>query len=408
MMQSQKMNRKRTLLLWLAVFYASGLFAQQTLKYQAKLQRVDTTGFFNIPLTPQVLAKAQANLADIRLVDETGKMIPYIQGNLLPLKQQIHFVLFPQVAASLANDTSTNFIAENRQGISTGSLFLLLRNTVVQRTINLAGSDDLQQWYAIKEGIALNPSPGEHAGLYEQELTFPSSTFRYFKVQVLNGRKEPVAILRVGVYQQGVQPTAYDELPVPALSQTDSSKKSMVILRFADEYPIDKVQLGMVAQKFFNRRIVVYAQQANQLVRVADTMINSTKPELLLNTRSKQLQLVIYNQDNPSLQVKSVQAFCTTRSVVAYLEKKESYRLLFGDPDMKAPDYDLRYFADSIKNNVLPALTGAVENNPLYRETTSVKTKSLPAWGLWVIIIGVIAVLAAFTVKLTREVKSRE
>jgi len=55
----------------------SCLFAQQTFKYQAELPRVEADGFYQIDLKPELIAKCQANLDDIRILNQNlNKKVP--------------------------------------------------------------------------------------------------------------------------------------------------------------------------------------------------------------------------------------------------------------------------------------------------------------------------------------------
>jgi hypothetical protein len=141
--------------------YLTGLFcvlllsasAQKNFKYQAALPKIDSTGFYRISLQPALVAKAKADLSDIRITDAKGNFIPYIQAGSLPQKDQKSFVVFNQVDARLSTDTGTTFIVENKTGLALDRLWIKLQNTAVQRKVNLAGSDDLKQWFAIQEDI---------------------------------------------------------------------------------------------------------------------------------------------------------------------------------------------------------------------------------------------------------------
>src|SRR3954464_7488535 len=88
--------------------------AQKNFKYEAALPKVDSTGFYRISLQPALVAKAKADLSDIRITDAKGTFIPYIQAGSLPQKDQKSFVVFNQVDARLSTDTGTTFIVENK------------------------------------------------------------------------------------------------------------------------------------------------------------------------------------------------------------------------------------------------------------------------------------------------------
>lgn len=78
MSQSQKRMNKTG---WLAVLFfmlTLSASAQKTFKYHAKLDSVKSAGFYKIELPPAFVAKSNAALSDIRIVDARGKFVPYI------------------------------------------------------------------------------------------------------------------------------------------------------------------------------------------------------------------------------------------------------------------------------------------------------------------------------------------
>jgi len=396
-----------TLLSLLAI--SNYLFAQQTFKYSAKLPKIDTSGFYALDLTPDILAHSQNSLADIRLFGD-GKFTPYLFGGELPIKDQKSFVVFPQVNVASKTDTVTIFIVENKEHYIVSQLYLKLRSTAVNRTVNLSGSDDLNSWYAIKENLALAPvSTDNDKGVDEQQLNFPYSTYRYFKIQVDHRNKAPIAILQAGIYKQLVDVPGYVQIPVSSFTQKDSAKSSTVIIHFKDSYPINKIHLDIASPKFYKRKINIYQLSGKYFRLLTDTVINSTDAsDLIFSAKTKAIELEIINEDNPPLSIKSATAYELTQKVIAYLEKNKQYQMLFGDSTIDAPNYDLKFFADSLQRKFSQLTPASTEVNPLYKPKQIKESKAIPAWAIWVAIASVVLILMMLTLKMTQEVKKRD
>jgi hypothetical protein len=407
-MKLPNMNKRFFTLLGLFTISTS-LFAQQTFKYRAALPKVDTSGFYALGLTPDILARSQSNLADIRVFGD-GKFTPYIFGSELPKKDQKSFVVFPQVNVDSKSDTATVFIVENKEHLIVNQLYLKLRNTAVDRTVNLSGSDDLNNWYAIKENLALSPaSTVNDKGVDEQQLNFPYSTYHYFKIQIDHKNKAPIAILQAGVYKQLIDVPGYAQVPVALFTQKDSAKSSTIVIRFKDNYPINKIHLDIASPKFYKRKINIYQLNGKYFRLLTDTVISSTgAPDLIFSAKTKAIELEIINEDNPPLSIKSATAYELTQKVMAYLEKGKQYQVLFGDSTVDAPNYDLKFFADSLQRNVSQLTPTGVEPNPLYQPKQIKESKAIPEWAIWVAIVAVVLILLLLTLKMTQEVKKRD
>ncbi|AMQ01461.1 hypothetical protein AY601_4625 [Pedobacter cryoconitis] len=409
-----KMNRQLflTLTLLLSVF---SVFAQQTFKYQAKLPKVETDGFYRVDLSPELIAGAQANLGDIRILNQKKQFSPYIFGNQLVFKDQRSFIAFPKLKALAEVDTVTTFIVENAAHLTINQLSLQLRNASVKRNVNLSGSDDLKKWYAIKENISLEEAVSDEPGngTYQQQLNFPSSSYRYLRIQINNENKEPVAILQAGIYRQQSIPPVYVQLKKPLIQQRDSAQVSYITVRFNAPYQLNKLHLEIAGQKYYKRNVRVYAVQQKEKSLVADTLISTSAiPNLYFSAKTNHLELEIVNGDNPPLVLHKVNGYQLSQSLISYLEKDQDYTILFGDGKANAPDYDLKFFGDSLQQELKPLNYQSVSANPLYQKPQEkskvAKGDGIPGWVIWAAIVIVAALLGFLTFKMTQEVSKRD
>lgn len=409
-----KMNKQFFLMLTLLLSFF-GVFAQQTFKYQAKLPKVEADGFYRVDLSPELIAGAQANLGDIRILNQKNQFSPYIFGNQLVFKDQRSFIAFPKLKALAEVDTVTTFIVENAAHLTINQLSLQLRNASVKRNVNLSGSDDLKKWYAIKENISLEEAVAEEPGngTYQQQLNFPSSSYRYLRIQINNENKEPVAILQAGIYRQQSIPPVYVQLKKPLIQQRDSAQVSYITVRFNAPYQLNKLHLEIAGQKYYKRNIRIYAVHQKEKSLVADTFISTSAiPNLYFSAKTNHLELEIVNGDNPPLVLHKVNGYQLSQSLISYLEKDQDYTLLFGDGKANAPDYDLKFFGDSLQQELKPLNYQSVSANPLYQKPQEkskvAKGDGIPGWVIWAAILIVAALLGFLTFRMTQEVSKRD
>nr|WP_294942899.1 hypothetical protein [uncultured Mucilaginibacter sp.] len=413
-MRPRRLRNK--LLLMLALMGVSSVAFAQKAKYMAQLPKAHRDDMYIIKLPPAITAKANSDLSDIRIADTAGRAIPYMFGDKIPNNaSKPNFVNFKQLAGGAGADTVTTFTVETPSGYTGISQFaLVLRNTAVGRKADLSGSDDLKNWYAIKEGIVLQKTGDNDGakGSFEQLITFPSSNYRYFRLKVDNGPHDPVAILAAGIYRAPMEEKPdYWQLENIKFTQKDSGKTSRIFINFDDNHRVDDLVLLFTGTRYYKRSIRIYEIKGRQRNLLMSGYVGSSDdPNMFFSAKTKKLEAEIDNEDNPPLVVSSVKAWQLHQSVIAYLNTSKEYRLLFGDSTATTPNYDLHFFADSVRGDGFISVLEPeeVKNNPKYSSgTLQTATKSFPTWALWAVIVAVLTALAAMTFKMTKEVGKR-
>ena len=197
---------------------------QNKFSYKADVAKIDSDGVYRIELQPRFTAKnIQTDLSDIRLIDESGKSIAFkivvdSAESSLPM-----FIKFAELKQETL-DTNTIYIADagSQQGID--NLWLRLKNTQVNRRASLSGSDNLKDWFAIKEGIELQSAGFGNEPEYEQVINFPLSKYRYFRLQIDNKHHDPLKIIRSGIYISRGNSPKVKYIPLPAANYSISSR----------------------------------------------------------------------------------------------------------------------------------------------------------------------------------------
>ena len=145
---------------------------------------------------------------------------------------------FPILYKRLEADKQTHIVAENVLGAPINHLALTIKNTEASRQISISGSDDLKQWFVIQENINLKNLYASDADSVLQEITFPNSHYRYFKIIVLGKEILPFNLTGISVRIYRRKPDVdYVLLPDPLIRQTDSSDGfSYLRLQFREKF----------------------------------------------------------------------------------------------------------------------------------------------------------------------------
>jgi len=402
-----KQKSKAGLLLLLIFGAALKSSAQKNFKYSAAVQKVSSAGFYKISLQPGLVAKGRADLSDIRLVDAKGNFVPYITAGNLPEVQKMEFTAFPQVNETANADTGTTFVVQNNTQIAVSTLWVRLKNTAVKRTVNLSGSDDLKKWFAIEEDIPLQQAVLSTGGTYLQSLTFPASSYHYLKLLVNDKHKAPVKFLEAGIFRELSASNLFFPVPRASIVKKDSNNVTWLIIRLNDEYLVNKVHLAIGGPKYYKRDVSVFQIDRTGAQLAGSSELNSNKAaDIFLSAKTKQLQLQIANGDNLPSEIGDVKLFQGDEFIITYLESSAGYKLVTGNQNVAAPDYDLKFFSDSIPANIPVISHGPVAKNELFAAQIK-PAGSDHSTIIWISLIGALLILSFSTLKMVKEVKNK-
>jgi hypothetical protein len=409
MMKLKKMNRLTLFILLLcgAILPAS---AQKNFKYKAALQQIDSTGFYRIGLQPAIGGEGQARSLGHPHCRCKGQFCTLHPGRQSPAKKPEKLCCFPgDNQPTQKTDTSTVFIIENKTGLVLDRLWIRLQNTAVKRKVNLLGSDDLNQWFAIQEDLPLQEAVQNSEGTYLQSLSFPASNYRYLKIQVNDKNKNPVKFLQAGIYTEYAS-AAQSYIPFTPLKVTraDSNKTTFIDIKLNDKYQVNKLHLNISAPRYYKRGVAVYQFVNNGKELLSEAELSSDKDQdLLIAAKINHLLIEISNGDNQPLSIGEIKAWQSDEYLISYLEAKQSYQFMVGDSLAQTPEYDLKFFADSISGNTPVIKHEAVVKNTSYEATVKPAGKDYTVL-IWVAIVVSVGLLLFLTLKMTKEVKKKE
>lgn len=382
------------------------MHAQAQFKNKAALASVVKTGFYAIAVTPELSSYIKTDFSDLRVMDEKGQQVPYvIRGSVVGEYDTTYTQL--KIIQSRQDDSGRTIITiENVERASLSSIAVLIRNASVSRNIDITGSDDNLHWFSIIDNGILGKREITDTDRYVQAISFPLSSYRYFKLTVYNGKNAPLNIISAGVYKftgtKNKSPLIYN--PVSNFVQIDSSDGTSYI-HIIDSNAFHKLVIKLVlkGEKFFYRsgKIIEGNKIIGGINIFADTALSTISPVF----NAKDWWIRIYNGDNPPLKVTSVITAQELTQVVAWLDSGKVYHLEMNDSSAVAPVYDLQQFKDSIPNNVTEIKYFNIQPLEIVKPVPATSFFK-QAW-IWPVMIGVLALLVLFTMKLAKEMNGR-
>jgi len=217
-------------------------------------------------------------------------------------------------------------------------------------------------------------------------------------------------VLQIGTEQ-------YIAVPVVSTTQTDSVEDKKTYFRIGLDafHYVDKLELILSGPAHYRRTAGIYERivdSANWEEPVTWEYIQSLQlvsgQPIITNLpgfRSRELFVIIDNEDNAPLKVRDIQLSQLRRYITADLKQGEKYVLKLGDVQLNAPVYDLRYFEDSIPKLIPEVSTGAlIALTPGTDDITHPQTGgSTSKIILWVVLGLVVVLLTGLSVKMVRD-----
>ncbi len=397
------LQKKIKLLIYLLLFAC--IVQAQKFTEKANLAPVTATGFYSIPVNPQLSSNATLSFSDVRVADNDNNFVPYIITSQKPSFTTSNYNKLPVIKNELTDSGKSELIIQNRVNQKIASVALLIRNAAVNRYATISGSDDMKKWFTIDENINLENITGNDTDRYVQTIDFPVSSYRYFKIVIDNKKNNPLNIIEAGSYSN-VKHTAdaYIANPAPAFIQTDGADKySYIIVHQNAAYHIDKINLQIESPKFFERDIYTINSFGISQFKISSNNVLNISPAAF---NDKDWSIRIYNGDNPPLKIKAITLQQESKNIVTYLQAGKTYHLLMHDSTVATPVYDLQKFEDSIPA-VIPRLKITSFKDISGNNATVKSHFAISSTWLWILILAILAALGFITYKLMNEVKNK-
>jgi hypothetical protein len=394
----------------LTILLAANQAGAQGFAGEARLSQVSADGFYRVTLTPEVSAYLSDGFHDIRIFDAQNKEVPFLMEEERPAYSFRTFNEYEILEKKQAPGCCTSVVLHNPARNSINNISLQIKNADVTKAATLLGSDDREHWFALKERFLLSGIENTSQTSEVKIVDFPLSNYRYYSLRMDDSTSAPLNILKAGYYAEFTAKGSYTRVPYLSLERSDSAKRTYIQITFDTTYIIDKVELSMKGTPYFLRNASLYTrrtritkkgpreyddlQQQFQLTSSHSTILS------LPALKAKELSIVIENEDNPSLEVSSLETYQLNRYLVAWLQGGKDYTLRFGDATVGMPAYDLAFFRDSIPEHpaVVPleAIRFIQQEEAAETSFTLFTSKNI----IWIAVILIIVVLGFMSVRM--------
>jgi hypothetical protein len=342
-------------------------------------QRFDVTtpGLVKLSLPAETLDVARPGLEDLRLYDDTGNELPYLIQHPAPAGKVVQNARSFQVTL---NPEATVITVETGLVLPLDGVSLETPAMSFIKSVRVENSSDGRNWQKLVQGQPVFRQPN---GAGELRIALPAGSRTWLRMTVDDQRSQPIPITGVRVHVAAGESAPGEPLSVTIAERHENPGETRLTLDLgAANLTIGSVQIE-TAEPLFTRQVTLAVPQVSEdavreqpigrgvIYRIAvEGQPVSTNLALLLESqvRSRELLLLIRNQDSPPLPIAAVRAKRRPVYLVFMARSTGTHHLLTGNSRCNAPNYDLAALGANLKSTtVSPLNLSPLANNPNYR-----------------------------------------
>lgn len=382
-------------------------------RWQVALPSVQQDGYYSVLLSPELVGRSRADLADLRVLDSLGHEVAYVLKHEPALYEQAWSKPY-KLLRNERVDQRTIIEIEADSAATVDELQLHIRNADVTKRARISGSDDRKEWFIIKEEC-LSVGEGEGGASVLRFVDLPLSDYHFYRLELNDKKSLPVQVLALGHSGRVRREGRYTPIEGLRFLRKEEGTTTRMALFGNAPFQAARLVFDIVSEVPFQRN-GAFATWTSVMVherrRQVERRVEGSLGAFVLSSDARgmvpgpgsitdTLWIAIENQNDRPLVINGIEAFQLEQRLIARLKAGERYRIVTGDDRATAPRYDLTAFQDSIP------ISGSLQL-PGLSPVPDAKQHSPPAFApekkwIWVALIGLGVVIAVSAVRLLRK-----
>lgn len=379
-------------LLFIAAVFGSGLRLSAA-ALPAEWESVQSfdmpvAGLAKISIPVHTLDQARPSLQDLRLYDDSGREVPFLIERPRPAAKVTQPVKSFQAVLS---GNQTTLLLETGMSQPIEAISLESPGSAFIKAVHLHGSNDQKSWELLVQG---RPVFRQNWGAGQLRIPLPQAAkWRWLRVTVDDRRSPPIPFSGAQVHAAVAEPAPVEQGDVVIKDRYENPGQtrltldlgfanadiSRLFVETSDALFMRSVTLAVPMVSENSVREQPIASGTVYRVRVEDQPV-SEQLEIPTETQaaSRELVLLINNQDSPPLNITRVRLERRPVYLVFYSQQPGRFHLLSGNSRAQAPKYDLAGLASNLRGSPLHQVSFA----PLSRNPGYSAPEVLPGIGL--------------------------
>ncbi len=382
--------------------------------YQCAISGINDQ-WHQLTLPETIFEKVNPNFSDLRIygitADKDTLEVPYLLDiGIASTKKQA--ITFDIINKSLTKD-GHYFTFELKNTTAINQIFLDLKEQNFDWKIKLEGSQNQQNWFTIKDNYRIVSINNESADYRFTTLNFPTAKYRYYRLLVKTSHV--VTLKKATLDLAEDTPANYQTYPISKqiITQNKKQKNTLIELELANAVPLSYLAIQAASDFDFYRPLTIqYLRDSIQTEKgwrynyrtIKRGIFSSLQSnEFKFNsTISKKWKVIIYNQDNPPLDIKSINTKGHPHKLIARFDQSGEYFLTYGQKNARLPNYDIGKFKNKIPQDLSSLILKSAQIIPKKDKPVTKPFFENKLW-LWGLMVCIILVLGWFTMKMLRE-----
>ena len=383
----------------LFIFLTFAFSVQSQTTWSEKIEAVQSDGYYNIAISQELIGlSAYDQLSGFRIFDEQEKEIPYFAKLSAPVLTTSSRKAIP-ILTNVAKDSVNTIVFENKEQRAIDYVYVDIKKADVRKTVRIRGANELDNWYMVKDVSPLHESSDE-----TYTINFPKSNYRYYEIIITNSGGSPLRIQSISQLESSSIYGEFTTLPIKDYSvKVDSLTKNTIIsFHNALPYRIARLTVSISKPDLYQRSASITSTYSSTNIQLSSRSDNVV---YLDNFRSDStIQIAIYNQNNPGLQIDSIHMEGLVHHLCAYLEAGEKYTIKLND--YPRGRYDIEHFKDEIPEKLPIVKTYGLESFTIVPPAKVLRFYEKPIF-LWSAIIVAGLILALVCIRSFRELSRK-
>lgn len=329
-------------------------------------------GLVRFVIDDEIFANTEKDLRDLRIISNDGEEIPYqlAESRAKNLVSEFQPEMLNNSYKPEEGSTAILDFGENNQGINR----LIINTSAInfRRNVSIYGSDERNGiWSLVDEGEYIYDYTDKRGNLKSQstEVNFPQSIFRYLKIVVADDENSPLKIDAVTGFREEVVPEKeLERTPKMTIEQGKNAVENFtsVFLDLGQNGIATKKISLAITDENFNRGVIVFSSKNQRdwssigqsyIFRYLTPKFKGENLQLnFQETGDRYLKIQINNGDDKSLMINKATTFSTFKEVVFSCVALKSYKVFFGNPHARFPEYDFGKYFDFLETEKAPVL----------------------------------------------------
>jgi len=362
-------------LLFLLSFFIAPEAKSQIDQYQYKRPLADVReDWHRIVLPNELFGKVRKDMNDIRILGITTS------GDTI----EAPFFIDQKVRQGVEKDIPFQLLNESKKD---GSYFFTFEIDAVEPIneidlqfgqdnfdwrIKLEGSQDQKEWFTIVEDYRILSIKNSQTDYQFTTINFPMSSYGFYRIQLVSLEKPILKSATIKSIEISEGSDKNYEPKSSNIQELVDSKSTQIDIDLGMEVPVNSLNITVLDQFDYYRPVTIqYLSDSFETekgwkysyTRLKSATLSSMErePFFFNNTILRKIRVLISNHDNTPLTISTCAIKGYNVELIARFNEKAAYFLVYGNPTVRRPNYDIQYFRDHVPSELVRVNMGDEE-----------------------------------------------